>query len=79
MFKIDDKEYRNLQEQVEKNKNDIKYILEEEGTLNQFGIKVVEEVESTDDLPSTASEEFEALDYGDCYVVGTEADRKSVV
>ena len=73
MFKIDDKEYRNLQEQVEKNKNDIKYILEEEGTLNQFGIKVVEEVESTDDLPSTASEEFEALDYGDCYVVGTEA------
>ena len=73
MFKIDDKEYRNLQEQVEKNKDDIEYILTEQGTLNEFGIKVVEEVESTDDLPATDSEDFEALEYGDCYAVGTEA------
>lgn len=72
MFKYDGKEYRNLQEQVEKNKNDILYILEQEGVLNEFGIKVVGEVESTDDLPSTDSEEFAALEYGDTYAVGTE-------
>ena len=72
MFKHDGKEYRNLQEQVEKNKNDILYILEQEGVLNEFGIKVVGEVESTDDLPSTDSEEFAALEYGDTYAVGTE-------
>lgn len=72
MFKYDGKEFRNLQEQVEKNKNDILYILEEEGVLNEFGIKVVGEVESNDDLPSTDSEEFAALEYGDTYAVGTE-------
>ena len=72
MYKYDGKEYRNLQEQVEKNKNDILYILEQEGVLNEFGIKVVGEVESTDDLPSTDSEEFAALEYGDTYAVGTE-------
>ena len=72
MFKHDGKEYRNLQEQVEKNKNDILYILEQEGVLNEFGIKVVGEVETTDDLPSTDSEEFAALEYGDTYAVGTE-------
>ena len=72
MFKYDGKEYRNLQEQVEKNKNDILYILEQEGVLNEFGIKVVGEVESTSDLPSTDSEEFAALEYGDTYAVGTE-------
>lgn len=72
MYKYDGKEYRNLQEQVEKNKNDILYILEQEGVLNEFGIKVVGEVETTDDLPSTGSEEFAALEYGDTYAVGTE-------
>lgn len=72
MFKYDGKEFRNLQEQVEKNKNDILYILEQEGVLNEFGIKVVGEVESISDLPSTDSEEFAALEYGDTYAVGTE-------
>ena len=41
MITIGDKQYRNLEEQVKKNKDDIQYILEEEGVLNEFGIKVV--------------------------------------
>ena len=41
MLTIGNEEFRNLEEQVEKNKSDILYMLEEEGTLNQFGIKVV--------------------------------------
>ena len=73
MITIDGKEYRNLQEQVEKNKNDILYILEEEGVLNEFGITVVGQEESTDDMPATDSEEFKALDYGAAYAIGTEA------
>ena len=35
----------NLQEQVEKNKNDILAIINEQGTLNQFGIKVVGQID----------------------------------
>lgn len=72
MFKYDGKEYRNLQEQVEKNKNDILYILEQEGVLNEFGLTVVEQIATVDDLPSINSEEFAALEYGDTYAVGTE-------
>ena len=72
MFKYGGKEYRNLMEQVEKNKNDILYILEQKGVLNEFGLTVVEQITSVDDLPSTDSEEFAALEYGDTYAVGTE-------
>ena len=46
MITIDGKEYRNLEEQVRKNQADILYMLEEEGTLNQFGIKVVGQVDT---------------------------------
>lgn len=52
MLKFGNKEFRNLQEQVEKNMKDILFILEEEGVLNSFGIKVVGQEESTDDLPT---------------------------
>ena len=75
MIKIGDKEYRNLQEQVEKNKNDILFILQEEGVLNEFGIKVIGQEESLDDLPSVADYKEEHTDwaYGDAYAIGTEA------
>ena len=75
MIKIGDKEYRNLQEQVEKNKNDILFILQEEGVLNEFGIKVIGQEETTDDLPSVADykEAHEDWAYGDAYAIGTEA------
>lgn len=65
MLKIGDKEYRNLEEQVLKNKSDIESIANEQGVLNQFGIKVVGEVESAADLPASSS------DYGDAYAVGS--------
>ena len=68
MITIDGKEYRNLEEQVRKNQADILYMLEEEGTLNSFGIKVVGQIESAADLPDPATYNGE---YGDAYAVGT--------
>lgn len=75
MLKIGDKEYRNIQEQVEKNKQDIEYILQEEGVLNEFGIRVVGQEESIDDLPSVDDykENNENWEYGDTYAIGEEA------
>lgn len=75
MIRVDDVILRNLQEQVEKNKDDILYILEEEGVLNQFGIKVIGQEESTADLPTVADYKEDNPDwaYGDCYAIGTEA------
>lgn len=74
MIRIGDKEFRNLEEQVEKNKIDIKYILEEEGVLNEFGIRVTEQVEDLADLPSVDDykESHTGWEYGDCIAVGTE-------
>lgn len=66
MLKIGDKEYRNLEEQVLKNKSDIESIVNEQGTLNQFGIKVVGEVVDASELPASGDE------YGDAYAVGTD-------
>lgn len=68
MITIGEKEFRNLEEQVEKNKTDILYILEEAGVLNEFGIKVVGQVDSSSSLPDASSYEGE---YGDAYAVGT--------
>lgn len=68
MITIDGVQYRNLEEQVKKNKDDIAFILEEEGVLNQFGIRVVGEVESSSDLPDPTTYEGE---FGDAYAVGT--------
>lgn len=55
MLKYGNQEFRNLQEQVEKNMIDIQDIRQGDVVLNQFGIKVVEEVESFDDIPSVAN------------------------
>lgn len=68
MITIDGVQFRNLEEQVKKNMDDIKYILEEEGVLNEFGIKVVGQLDSTEQLPSPETYEGE---YGDAYAVGT--------
>ena len=67
MLTIDGKEFRNLEEQVLKNKSDIEFIVNEQGTLNQFGIKVVGQIVSINDLPENGNE------YGDAYAVGTES------
>ena len=70
MITVDGKQLRNLQEQVEKNKQDILYILTEEGTLNAFGIKVVGEDTTTAALPDPTTY---TGDFGDAYAIGTEA------
>lgn len=66
MLKYDGKEFRNLQEQVGKNKSDIEFLFEHQGVLNEFGIKVVGVVSVVGLLPQSAD------DYGDAYAVGTE-------
>lgn len=70
MITIGDKQFRNLEEQVKKNMDDIQYILEEEGVLNEFGIKIVGQITDSGDLPDPDTYEGE---YGDAYAVGTDA------
>ena len=69
MLTIGNEEFRNLEEQVEKNKDDILFILEQEGVLNQFGIKVVGQIDTAASLPAPS---IYAGDYGDAYAVGTQ-------
>ena len=69
MITIGDKQFRNLEEQVRRNQDDIKYILEEEGVLNQFGIKVIGQVDTQGELPDASTYKGE---YGDAYAVGTQ-------
>ena len=68
MLTIDGKQYRNLEEQVRKNKEDIQSIIEASAILNAFGIKVVGQVDTSDKLPNPADYPGE---YGDAYLVGT--------
>ena len=69
MLKIGDKIYRNLEEQVQANKDNIQNLYEQETVLNQFGIKVVGEIEDASQLPDP--ETYDG-DYGDAFAVGTE-------
>ena len=64
MITIDKVTYRNLQEQVEKNKKDIEAWSSIEVTLNNFGIKVLGRVDYVSDIPEATYE------YGDAYLVG---------
>ena len=68
MLTIDGKQYRNLEEQVRKNKEDIQSIIDASAVLNAFGIKVVGQVNTSDKLPNPADYPGE---YGDAYLVGT--------
>ena len=74
MITIGNKEFRNIQEQVEKNKSDIEYILEEEGVLNEFGIRVTEQISDISELPTVEEykEDHTGWEYGDCIAVGDE-------
>lgn len=75
MLKFGNKEFRNLQEQVKKNMDDIMFILQEEGVLNEFGIKVVGQEDSALDMPTVEDYKEDNPDwaYGDAYAIGTEA------
>ena len=52
MLTFDGKQLRNLEEQVIKNAEDINYLINEQGVLNQFGIKVVGQVDYLNSLPT---------------------------
>ena len=70
MLKFENKEFRNLQEQVLKNANDIQNILQGNNVLNQFGIKVIGQIDTPAELPPVSTFQGE---YGDAYAVGTSA------
>ena len=67
MLNYGNKDFRNLQEQVYKNMNDIQDMMQGVNVLADFGIKVVGQVDSADDLPDPSTYDG---DYGDAYVVG---------
>lgn len=67
MLKFGNQEFRNLEEQVKKNKDDIQDFKDGNQTIAEFGITVVGIVSSAADLPATAD------NYGDAYLVGDTA------
>lgn len=74
-------ELRNLQEQVEKNKADIEYIVNQEGALNQFGLKVVGQVDTIGDMPTVQAYKASnpKWEYGDAFMVGASTAEATVV
>lgn len=69
MIRIGDKEYRNLEEQVLKNKEDIANHYNIDRVLADFGIRIIGTLEDSDELKDVPTPE----QYGDAYAVGTEA------
>jgi hypothetical protein len=65
MIQINNKEYRNLQEQVLQNQHDIADIK----NTNEIGIKVLGRVDTPEELPDPA---VYTGNYGDAYMVGTQ-------
>ena len=65
MIKIDNEIYRNIQEQVQANKDAIEAFSNVEFTLNNFGITVLGKVDYVSDIP-----ESDIFSYGDAYLVG---------
>lgn len=81
MLKFGNKEFRNLQEQVFKNMQDIKNMTEGTAVLDEFGIKVVGEVATEAELPTV--EEYKTAhsdwEYGDAFAIGTTAPYTLVI
>ena len=71
MFKINNTELRNLEEQVQKNKEDIANHYAIDRALANLGIKVVGQVTSADQLPNPLTYTGE---YGDTYAVGNKIE-----
>lgn len=67
MFLLDNKEYRNLEEQVQKNKEDIAYHYEVTRVLANYGIEVLGMVETYEEIAGID----EGENYGRAYLVGT--------
>lgn len=64
MLKFDGLEFRNLEEQVEKNAQDIQDFKDGNQTIAEFGITVLGVLERRTDLPATSE------NYGDAYLIG---------
>lgn len=73
MFKINDIELRNLEEQVQKNKEDIANHYAIDRTLANFGITIVGQASSVSQLPDPLTYTGE---YGYAYAVGTSGNYK---
>ena len=78
---FDGKLYLNLEKQVQKNKEDIEYIINEEGALNQFGLRVVGQVETISDMPTIQAykQSNPNWEYGDAFMVGASTEEATVV
>lgn len=71
----------NLEKQVQKNKDDIEYIINQEGALNQFGLRVVGQVETIGNMPTVQAykESNPKWEYGDAFMVGVSTEEATVV
>lgn len=67
MIKIGDNYYRNLEEQVQKNKEDIANHYNIDRVLAEVGIKVIGQLPTPEDLKNKVGNE-----YGDTYAIGTQ-------
>lgn len=74
MFQLNNKEYRNLEEQVLKNKEDIAKHWEVERVLADFGITVLGRLITADPYLTdpTSADYITGIHYGDAYLVGEE-------
>ena len=81
MLKFGNKEFRNIQEQVLENMQNIANLKEGTAVLDEFGIKVVGEVDSLQDLSSVADYKLAHDDwaYGDAFAIGTQPPYKLVI
>lgn len=70
MIKIDNIEYRNLEEQVLKNKEDIAAHYNMDRVLADFGIRIIGTLGDADELDNIPTAN---LQYGDAYAVGRQA------
>ena len=69
MFQINNKEFRNLEEQVQKNKDDIQRHYEMTRVLDDFGIRVIGRLDTKEELDAVPTDN---LQYGDAYAIGAE-------
>ena len=67
MFQLNNKDYRNLEEQVLKNKEDIARHYEITRVLNDFGIRVIGRLDTKEELDAIPTDN---LQYGDAYSIG---------
>ena len=66
MITVNGKVYRNLQEQVEKNMDDIQQIIQNGENMG----RIIGHVDDADDLPASPPSPYTSYDYGIAYTVG---------